>query len=75
MEESMRLPFPASLLIVTVALPGVVLAQGRPQRPPQPGDKTKGEEEQIRLRDEWFRTSRGLDKVERPDLLRAQAGA
>lgn len=37
-----------------------------------PGDKEFGEEEQIRARDLWFVTSRGLDQVSRPDLkLRA----
>lgn len=43
------------------------------QRPPRPGDRTRGEEEQIRRREEWFVRSRGLDQVERPDLLRASA--
>jgi hypothetical protein len=42
-------------------------------RLPAPGDKSRGEEEQIRLRQEWFILSRGLDKVRRPDLLRARA--
>jgi photosystem II stability/assembly factor-like uncharacterized protein len=43
------------------------------QRPLRPGDRTRGEEEQIRRREEWFMLSRGLDQVERPDLLRAAA--
>jgi hypothetical protein len=73
----MRLRFSAgraSLFVTMLAVTqGVVLSQDPVERPLRPGDKTKGEEEQIRLREEWFRTSRGLDKVERPDLLRAQA--
>jgi PKD repeat protein len=44
-----------------------------PASRPQPGDKSRGEEEQIQKRQEWFILSRGLDKVARPDLLRAQA--
>lgn len=46
-----------------------LLAQERPE----PGDKSKGEEEQIQKRAEWFVKSRGLDTVRRPDLLRARA--
>jgi PKD repeat protein len=63
--------------LLTVALSqGAAFTQDSPERPervPRPGDKSKGEEEQIRKREEWFVQSRGLDKVERPDRLRAQA--
>ncbi len=40
---------------------------------PPPGDKSFGEEEQIRERVRWFRSSRKLDEVSRPGLLRKQA--
>lgn len=40
----------------------------------EPGvDRSHGEEEEIRRRQEWFIRSRGLDDVARPDLLRARA--
>lgn len=60
-------------LLAVVLVPGPLFAQGRSERERPPGDKSKGEEEQIRKREEWFIKSRGLDRVARPDLLRAQA--
>ncbi len=36
-------------------------------------DRSKGEEWQIKQREKWFIETRGLDKVSRPDLLRAAA--
>lgn len=46
--------------------------RAEPSRPVEV-DKSKGEEEQIRRREEWFIQSRGLRSERRPDLLRAQA--
>ena len=46
--------------------------RAEPSRPVEV-DKSKGEEEQIRKREEWFIQSRGLRSERRPDLLRAQA--
>lgn len=40
---------------------------------PLPGDKTHGEEEQIRQRQQWFVQSRGLDAISAPHLLRKAA--
>ncbi|MCB1042329.1 MAG: hypothetical protein KDC35_05305 [Acidobacteria bacterium] len=40
---------------------------------PEPGEREKGEETQIKMRDEWFRNRRGLDQIARPDLLRKAA--
>lgn len=40
---------------------------------PRPGDKRGGEEKLIEARERWFIEQRGLDKVYRPDTLRAQA--
>jgi hypothetical protein len=63
----------SALLVVVAGGAPEVFAQERPERAARRGDKTKGEEEQIRRREEWFRASRGLDSVRRPDRLRAQA--
>jgi photosystem II stability/assembly factor-like uncharacterized protein len=61
-----------ALLAVVTLSPGSVSAQStRPER--EPGDKTGGEEEEIRKREEWFALSRGLATVARPDRLRAEA--
>lgn len=65
--------------VVLALLAAGLLAQAATAQPPasererRPGDKRFGEEEQIRLREEWFVKSRGLDTVARPELLRAQA--
>ncbi len=40
---------------------------------PAARDKSKGEEEQIKAREDWFIQSRGLDQVKRPGRLRARA--
>lgn len=72
---------------VSLLAPAVASAQRRDRAPAraerdQPaarvaeaGDKTGGEEEEIREREEWFIRSRGLRDVARPDLLRASAVA
>ena len=61
-----------ALLAVVTMIPGSASAQRRaPAR--EPGDKTRGEEEEIRKREEWFIQSRGLATVARPDRLRAEA--
>jgi hypothetical protein len=61
-------------LCLSASIVGASFAQERegPNRAPE-GDKSRGEEEQIRKREEWFVQSRGLQQVKRPDLLRAQA--
>lgn len=43
------------------------------QVPVPPGDRSGGEEQQIKERDAWFIARRGLDRVNRPDLLRRSA--
>ena len=49
---------------------GAAFAQeAAPSRPAAAGDKSQGEEEQIRQREEWFALSRGLKASRRPDLL------
>jgi photosystem II stability/assembly factor-like uncharacterized protein len=73
-------PF-VSMLAVSLALPAPARAQksapapdaAEPARIAEAGDKTRGEEEQIRKREEWFVESRGLRTVARPDLYRAAA--
>ncbi len=62
----------AAALALAILFPAASHAQKRKPRS-NPGDKTWGEEEQIREREEWFRRSRSLDTVKRPDLLRAAA--
>ena len=61
-----------ALLAVVAMLPAPASAQ-RSAPPREPGDKTNGEEREIREREEWFRLSRGLGNVARPDRLRAEA--
>ena len=61
-----------ALLAFLTVIPGSASAQ-RAAAVRQPGDKTDGEEEEIREREEWFLKSRGLATVTRPDLLRAEA--
>ncbi|NJO56565.1 MAG: hypothetical protein HC834_09795, partial [Rhodospirillales bacterium] len=59
-----------------VALAGFVGAAALAQetdRRRDPGDRSRGEEEQIRQREEWFIAQRGLDQIDRPELLRAEA--
>jgi PKD domain/Sortilin, neurotensin receptor 3, len=56
-----------------VPLGGAALAQERDEPHPIEVDKSKGEEDQIRKREEWFAQARGLRSERRPDLLRAQA--
>jgi len=43
------------------------------QQPPARGDKSRGEESQIRQRLEWFNRQRGLEELERPNLMRRRA--
>jgi hypothetical protein len=79
-EVRMRFRFAAGRVSLSVLLAaalgqGPALSQEGPARARRAGDKTEGEEEQIRLREEWFRLSHGLEKVARPDLLRAGAVA
>src|SRR5688500_10741166 len=62
----------AILASITV-VPGSASAQRTAAPAPAPGDKTHGEEEQIRKRVEWFVQSRSLETVARPDRLRAEA--
>ena len=61
--------------IAFLALSGLsaapALAQGA--RGATLGDRTDGEEDEIREREEWFRESRGLDRARRPDQARAAA--
>src|SRR6266545_946293 len=66
--------FPTGVVLLTVVLstPAVYAAESRVLS--RPGDKSRGEDEQIRRREEWFALSRGLDRTSRPDRLRA-AGA
>lgn len=63
--------------ISVVVLAGWVLSgaevMAQTERGSAPGDKRKGEQEQINAREEWFIKQRGLDTVVRPDLIRAGA--
>src|SRR6188474_877310 len=65
----------AAVLVPSPASPqGVTQAGAKVSAPTrEPGDKTGGEEEEIREREEWFQLSRGMADVARPDLLRAGA--
>jgi photosystem II stability/assembly factor-like uncharacterized protein len=68
----------AAALSLAFLAPVAAHAQRSGQRPVpvrDPGDKTAGEEEEIEKREEWFRESRSLDSVNRPDQLRATAVA
>lgn len=56
-----------------LALFGPVVAQEEPGRDKVPGDKRNGEEEEIRMREEWFAERRGLGDVDQPGALRRQA--
>lgn len=62
----------AGVAVAAVVVSGIAISQQGPDLPP-PGDKSQGEEEQIKERVKWFIHSRGLDKVQRPDRLRGQA--
>jgi hypothetical protein len=59
-------------LVALAVAASPALAQ-RVLRPERGVDRSRGEDEQIRKRQEWFVRSRGLDRVARPDLLRAEA--
>ena len=76
MRRGLLTPTLAVLLPLVLGAPPSAMAQRGPAaRVAEPGDKTRGEEEQIRKREEWFVGSRGLRTVARPDLLRAEAVA
>jgi photosystem II stability/assembly factor-like uncharacterized protein len=62
----------AAIVTTAALLPAPASAQ-RDEGLREAGDKTSGEEEEIRQREEWFIRSRGLGDVARPDRLRAQA--
>ena len=57
-------------LVFLLMVGGMVGAEGLP---PGDHDRSRGEEERIRQREQWFFESRGLGGVERPDLIRASA--
>jgi hypothetical protein len=59
-------------LAVATLLTGTASAQ-ETERRRNPGDKTHGEEEQIRERELWFIAQRDLDRVYRPEAIRAAA--
>ena len=62
----------AGLGVAAVVATGIAVSQQKPDLPP-PGDKSQGEEEQIKERVKWFIRSRGLDQAQRPDRMRGQA--
>ena len=63
-----------AVLAVVAWIPGPVSGQARPAAKVL-GDKTHGEEEEIKERVKWFHQSRSLASVARPDRLRAEAVA
>lgn len=63
----------AASLILVGFVSGTFPASGQVERQRPPGDKRGGEQEQIEEREKWFVERRGLDKVVRPDLIRAGA--
>jgi PKD repeat protein len=61
--------------IALLAVSGLTAVPGlaQPQRATTFGDRSDGEEDEIREREEWFRETRGLDRTRRPDQARAAA--